>query len=144
MIDLFLIKSGFAAAIGTVEWKINTALRIALAVGIVVFYIVLFMMLKRKQLILKYTLLWMLSGLVLLFILIFPEAVVVFSYTIGVENPVNAVFLCFAGFSLLLSLSLTSIVSQISDKNRSLVQSVALLEKRVRDLEQLQNEVPEK
>lgn len=122
------------------RWVMNPALKAFLAIGIVVFYIVLIVMLKRKTLVLRYTLLWMFSGLVLLIFLLFPQVVLGMAELIGVSNPVNAVFLLFAGFALLLILSLTSIVSQISDKNRTLIQQVALLEKRVRELEEKQTD----
>ncbi|MEG2083273.1 MAG: DUF2304 family protein, partial [Oscillospiraceae bacterium] len=57
------------------------------------------------------------------------------SAAVGVSNPVNAVFLLFAGCSLLLTLSLTSIASQFNRTNRDMIQSIALLERRVRELE---------
>jgi len=119
----------------TEAWRVHPALTAFLALGLVLFYLMLFFMLKRKQLILKYTLFWLLSSIVLLVFLIFPRLVLAASELVGISNPVNAVFLLFAGVSLMLIMSLTSIVSQLSDKNRSLTQSIALLERRGRDLE---------
>lgn len=140
MTDFYRMLS-VAGSATTENWRVNPTLRIALGIGIIVFYIVLFVMLKRKTLLLRYTLIWMISGLVLVIILIFPQIVMLWlPELIGVGDPVNAIFLVFAGFSLLLSLSLTSIVSQISDKNRTLIQQVALLEKRVRELEEKQTD----
>jgi hypothetical protein len=133
---LFLAKAGSAVETEAAEpWRLNTVLHIVLAVGLLLFFAMLFFMLRRKRLILKYTLFWLLSGFVLLIFLIFPAAVLRATALVGVANPVNAIFLLFAGVMLMLVLSLTSIVSQLSDKNRSLVQQVALLEKRVRDIE---------
>ncbi len=117
------------------KWRMNVTLQIVLAAGILLFFIILFVMLKRRRLILKYTLLWMLSAVALAVFLIFPEVLLGASRLIGISNPVNAVFLLFAGFSLLLILSLTSIVSQLTDRNRHLTQALGLLEQRVRDLE---------
>lgn len=142
MTDFYRMLS-VAGTAASEPWRVNTTLRIALGIGIIIFYVILFVMLKRKTLVLKYTLLWMLSGLVLIIFLFFPQVVLGLTELIGVSNPVNAVFLLFAGFSLLLSLSLTSIVSQLTDKNRTLVQSVALLEKRVRELEEKTDKNPE-
>jgi hypothetical protein len=138
--NLMLFSEVSGEGLPATQWVMNPLLRVALAVGVVIYYIILFIMLKRRRLILKYTLLWMLSGLALILFLIFPQIVFRTSALIGVNNPVNAVFLLFAGFSLLLILSLTSIASQLSDKNRRLNQSVALLDKRVRDLERRQTE----
>ncbi|MDO4566940.1 MAG: DUF2304 domain-containing protein [Oscillospiraceae bacterium] len=118
----------------------NAALRIFLAVCIVVYFGVLLYMLKRKRLILKYSLFWLLSGLILTVFLIWPQLVFNASALIGISDPVNAVFLLYAGCMLLLTLSLTSIVSQFNRVNRDTIQTLALLEKRVRELEaELQN-----
>ena len=48
---------------------------------------------------------------------------------------VNAVFLLFAGFAIAMLLSITSIVSQDNGKVRKLTQQIALLENRIRELE---------
>ncbi len=124
-----------ALTAGAEPYRLDSALTVALAVGLVVFYALLVYMLAKHSLILKYTLVWMLGGLVLAVFLLFPEVVLKISDFIGVSNPVNAVYLLFAGVVLMLLLSLTSIVSQLNNRARSLTQSVALLEKRVRELE---------
>ena len=123
----------------------NEKLRIFLAIGVIIYFVLLVYMLKRRRVILKYTLTWMLAGLVLVVFLIWPRLVFDASALIGISNPVNAVFLLFAGCVLLLLLSLTSIVSQFNRTNRETIQALALLEKRVRELEndKTTNEKPE-
>ena len=116
----------------------DTTLRIFLGVGVLFYYVMLFFMLKKGRLILKYALLWLLAGLALAIFLVCPEVLYKTSDLIGVSNPVNAVFLLFAGITLLLVLSLTSIVSQFNKTNRQTIQKMALLEKRLRDLEDKQ------
>ena len=135
MIDRLLQTGAVVLTVSSAGWRMNMALRIALAAGLVLFYLMLFYMLKNKRLILKYALVWIASSAALLLFLLFPDLVLWLSNLIGVSNPVNAVFLLFAGVSLALILSLTSIASQLSDKNRILTQTMALLEKRIRDLE---------
>ena len=117
-------------------YHMDITLTAVLAVGVLLFYALLVYMLARHALILKYTIIWMAAGLVLVVFLLFPETVLKVSDLIGVTNPVNAVFLLFAGVAIMLLLSLTSIVSQLSSRARRLTQSVALLEKRVRELEE--------
>ncbi len=121
----------------------DSSLRIFLSIGILLYFVMLFYMLKKGRLILKYALLWMGGGLALVVLLIWPEVLYKIGDLIGVSNPVNAVFLLFAGISLLLLLSLTSIVSQFNRTNRRMAQSLALLEKRVRELEQQCAEEPQ-
>ena len=110
-------------------------LRIFLGVGLLLYFALMFHMLKKGRLILKYSLFWLLCGVVLLVFLLWPGVLYGLSNLIGVSNPVNAVFLLFAGCSLLLILSLTSIVSQFNRTNRQTIQRMALLEKRVREME---------
>ena len=75
-------------------------------------------------------------GLCMIIFIIFPNTVYSASRLIGVSNPVNAVFLVFALFSIIMLISVTSVNSQLSEKNLRLTQSVALLEERVRRLEE--------
>ena len=118
----------------------DTSLRIFLGVGLLVYFIFMFQMIKKGRLILKYSLVWLLCGLVLLIFLIWPQVLYTLSDGIGVSNPVNAVFLLFAGLSLLLILSLTSIVSQHNRTSRQTIQKLALLEKRLRELARASDE----
>lgn len=116
-------------------FEMNPRLVLVLGVGLILFYALLIKMLSGHTLILKYTILWMACALILVVFLLFPNIVVWISNTLGISNPVNAVFLMFAAVALVMLLSLTSIVSQLSSRERRLTQSVALLEERLRRLE---------
>lgn len=113
----------------------NSALRIFLITIILIYLIVIIDLLKRKKLNLKYSLTWLFSSLFLLLLVIFPNIVYKFSDFIGIVTPVNVVFVVEAIFVLMILLSLTTIVSYLNEQNRKLAQVIALLEKRVRDLE---------
>ena len=110
-------------------------LRVFLGIGVLLYFVLLFHMLHKESIILKYSLSWLLSGLLFVLFLLFPEIVFSASRLIGVSNPVNAVFLLFAGFAIAMLLSITSIVSQDNGKVRKLTQQIALLENRIRELE---------
>lgn len=113
----------------------NSTLRIFLIIIILIYLIVIIDLLKRKKLNLKYSLIWLFSSLFLLLLVIFPDIVYNFSNFIGIATPVNVVFVVEAIFVLMILLSLTTIVSYLNEQNRKLTQHIALLEKRVRDLE---------
>ena len=66
----------------------------------------------------------------------FPYVVLVLTDLLGMAVPVNLVFLLVLAFILLLLLSLSSIVSGFAEKLKRLAQHNALLERRVRELEQ--------
>ena len=110
-------------------------LRVFLGIGVLFYFALLFHLLHNESIILKYSLSWLISGVLFVLFLLFPEIVFAASRLIGISNPVNAVFLLFAGFAIAMLLSITSIVSQDNGKVRRLTQQIALLEQRIRELE---------
>ncbi|MEG1433585.1 DUF2304 domain-containing protein [Eubacterium sp.] len=112
-------------------------LRFFLIISITVYLMIIINMLRKKNLNLRYTLIWLLSAFVMLVVTVFPKIIDSLAIIIGIINPVNVVFFLEAMFVLLILLSLTTIVSHLNERNRKLIQSVSLLEKRVRELEKL-------
>ncbi len=110
-------------------------LRIALAAVIIVFTVVVLMMLRKRQLNLKYTLLWLFLDVVMAVFAVVPELVGYLARLVGVQSVPNSVFMVAGGLGMLILLSITVIVSTLTNRVYSLTQSVALLEKRVRELE---------
>lgn len=92
-------------------------------------------LLKKKRLYLKYALLWLFTGILMIALTLFPQILGWFFDLLGFEVYSNGLFSILIFFILLMLLVLTSIVSALNEKNRRLVQTVALLEKRIRDLE---------
>ncbi len=113
----------------------NTSLRIVISIALVVYYAWIFYFLKKKSLTLKYTLLWLFTGLVMVLVVIFPQALEQVLHWVGVVELTNGLFgiVCFA--LLIILLSITSIVSILNEKMRRLVQQCAMYEKRIRELE---------
>lgn len=106
-----------------------------LLVGVLLYLLLIIYLMKKGRMSLKYSLMWFLAGLVLLICAIFPQIVRVFTNLLGIYSEVNGVFFIGVCFILLIILSLTSIASGLSERIRTLVQTQAMLEKRVRDLE---------
>lgn len=113
----------------------NISLRIFLIISILIYLGIILHFLKKKDLNLKYSLLWIFSAIVMLTVSIFPGIIIKFTSLVGIIDTVNSVFVLEGMFVLLILLSLTAIVSHLNDKNRQLIQAIALLDKRVRDLE---------
>jgi len=113
----------------------HSALRIFLVVCIAVYLIIIAMMLKKRLLGLRYTLIWLLCGAGMVLFTAFPEIVFRTSALVGISNPVNAIFFLFATFSIVMLISLTSIASTLGERNLRLTQALALLEERVHRLE---------
>lgn len=109
--------------------------RSILLIGVLLYLILIIWLMRKGKLSLKYTLIWFLTGLVLLVCAVFPGLVRTITHMMGVYSEVNAVFFVGVCFLLLIILFLTSVASGLSERIRNLTQTQAMLEKRVRDLE---------
>ncbi len=114
----------------------TTVFRIILLVCVLVYLLVILALMRRGRMSLKYSLIWFLSGVILLICAIFPQVISFFTRLMGIYSDTNAVFFIGVCFLILIVLSLTSIASGQSERIRTLVQTQAILEKRVRDLEE--------
>ena len=110
-------------------------LRVILFILVILSVLAGIRMIHRGKLSLKYSLLWLGMALALIIAVLFPEVIYWLAGLCGVDLPINMLFTAFAFFSLLMIFSLTSIVSQLNDQNRRQTQQLALLEKRLRELE---------
>lgn len=113
----------------------STSFHLLLIAVILIYFIVIIFLLKKKKLALKYTLLWMFVGIVLAVLAIFPLILNYISEFLGFVSSMNALFTLTIAFAFMLILALTSIVSNQSIRIKQLTQSLAILEKKVRDLE---------
>ncbi|MGB8454046.1 MAG: DUF2304 domain-containing protein [Anaerocolumna sp.] len=115
---------------------ISTSLRLFLTIGLMFYFLLIFSLLKRKTLSLKYTLLWIFGGFGMGILLIFPEILNWIIQIVGIKLASNGLFAMILFFILIILISITSIVSKQSDNIKRLVQVNALLEKRIRELEE--------
>ena len=97
----------------------TTLFRIILLVCVLLYLAVILILMRKGRMSLKYSLIWFLSGVILLICAIFPQVIRFFTRLIGVYSEANAVFFIGVCFLILIVL----------------VQTQAILEKRVRDLE---------
>lgn len=114
---------------------ISGKFQIIVLIAILVYYLVLFHMLKKKRLSLRYTLLWIFSGAIMLVFAIFPGLLTFLAEIVGIAMPTNALFAVVLFCLIMLLISLTAIVSKQSEQIKRMTQSIALLEKRVREIE---------
>lgn len=77
----------------------------------------------------------MASGVVMLVLAVFPQILGWLAALVGIYDPTNALFAFMFFCVIILLMSITAIVSKLNEKSKQLIQSVALLEKRVRELE---------
>ena len=114
---------------------IPSTLRVTLIIAVICYFIIILYFLKQRALNLKYTLLWLLSGVVLGILVIYPELLKYIIRILGIEDNMNGLFIICIAFMLMIMMALTSIASRQNVKIRQLVQEIAVLDKRIRELE---------
>lgn len=117
---------------------IPSNLRIVLIIGVIAYFIIILMFLKRKELSLKYTLLWLLAGVILGIMVVWPNVLTWFIHLLGIVDNMNGLFILCIAFMIMILMSLTSIVSRQADKIKNLTQTISKMEKRIRELEERQ------
>ena len=110
-------------------------LQVFLIACVLIFLALIVYFLAKKKLNLKFSLVWLAAGLGMLVVAVFPRIAAAAGRLIGIETPVNAVFLFAGVFMLLIIFTLTIIVSKLNDRIYRLTQAQAILEKRVREME---------
>ncbi len=118
-------------------------LRITLCVAVLLYFVIILHYLKNKMLELKYTLIWLAAGIVMGIMIFFPELLVAFVRILGIESNMNGLYILCFGFTIMIMMTLTSIVSRQNMKIKILIQENSMLEKRIRELEQSQQEKTE-
>ncbi len=119
---------------------LSSTLRIILIFAVLLYFFIVLLLLKKKALTLKYTLLWILAGFCMGMLVIFPTALRKLTGLLGIANEMYGLFAIALGFVICLLMALTSIVSRQTDKIRRLVQTFALLEKRLREIEKTEDD----
>lgn len=114
-------------------------LQITLSLAVVCYFIIILYYLKRKMLELKYTLIWLVVGVMMGIMVYFPELLVWFVRVLGIESNMNGLYILCIAFIMMISMTLTSIVSRQQLKIRILIQELSMLEKRIRELEAGEN-----
>ncbi len=114
---------------------IPSTLRFVLIVAVICYFIIILYFLKQRALNLKYTLLWLLAGAVMGILVIVPELLTAIIHVFGIQDNMNGLFIFCIGFIIMILLSLTSIASRQNRKIRTLTQELAILDKRLREVE---------
>lgn len=111
-------------------------LRLVLVIGVIAYFIIILLFLKNKTLHLKYTLLWLVAGLILGIMVIWPSTLLRFTHLLGIASNMNGLFIICIAFIIMILMSLTSIISRQADKIKNLTQTIARMEKRIREIEE--------
>jgi hypothetical protein len=109
----------------------ETRVQIVAIVGAVGLLVVVLEMVRRRRLLERYALLWLLSALIILGLAIWRSALERVASAVGIYSPPNALFFIALGFVLVLLLHFSAAVSRLSDQSKVLAQRQAILEQQV-------------
>lgn len=108
-------------------------IQIVAILGAALLLLVVLELVRRRRLLERYALLWLLSSAVLLGLAIWRGVLEEIADAIGVAYPPNALFLIAFLFTLLLLLHFSVVISRLADQTKVLAQRLAQLEARLRE-----------
>ena len=122
----------------------SVSLKIFLIFFTIIYLFLIFKLIKKRELNLSFSILWIFAGLALIFVLIamllFPGLLGNISKFIGFEVTANMVF-CISIFALFyIGLDLTWKLSKENKKNITLIQEISILRNKVEKMEKNANE----
>ena len=110
---------------------------VAFGVAIAVILLLLVLeLVRRRRLQERYAILWILTALVLLLLSIWRGALESMAGMVGIAYAPALLFAITSFFVVIVLLHYSTVISRLSQQNTSLAQAVALLEERVRRLEE--------
>lgn len=111
----------------------NIRLQIIIAAIILVALGFIINMIRKKSLELRYALAWLIVGVGVLILDIFPELMTKLAAMLGIYSPVNMLFFLGFCFSLVIIFILTVAVSRMSIRIKNLTQELALHEEEAKN-----------
>lgn len=106
-------------------------LRLGIILVAILLFVIIFIILKKGRIPVKYSLIWFFSNLLILFIGLTPQIFIDFSKKLGFITMSNMVIGIFIFILLLITISLTVIVSGQKKKITILIQEISLLKEKV-------------
>lgn len=107
----------------------NIRIQIIIAILIVIALSVIVNMIRNKELELRYALSWLIVGIGVLILDIFPQLIEWISHIMGIASPINMLFFVGFCFSLCIIFVLTVAMSRMSIRIKELSQELALYRK---------------
>lgn len=106
-------------------------LQIIIAAALILLLLIIGGAVRAKRLEFRFSLPWLLLLIVLLIMDIFPGIVDWMTQLLGIELPINMLTFCGLAFAFVLIFSLTTAISRLNERQKKLVQEIALLKKKL-------------
>jgi len=119
-----------------------TPLRVSIvaAIAAALLLLIVFELVRSRRLQERYALLWLVTGVVMLVLAVWRDALNEISDLVGIAYPPSALFVLGSLFILLVLLYYSTVISKLSDQSRMLAQRMALLESRMAEDERSKQE----
>jgi hypothetical protein len=112
--------------------NLGTGVRVAAVIATALMLGVVLELVRRRRLVERYALVWMTVALVLLVLAIWTEPLKLATDALGIQVPVNTLFLAAFGVAFLLLLHFSVITTRLSEETKILAQEVARLDEELR------------
>jgi len=112
----------------------DARLQIVAVLGALALLLLVLELVRRRALMERYALLWLLCSTMILGLAIWQDALNVIARQLGIVSAPNALFFVAVGFILLLLLHFSAAMSRLTDQSKVLAQRQAILEQRLTEL----------
>lgn len=112
-------------------------LRYFLMTAIIGYFWLIIHLLRREKFLLRYGILWLISGLIMLVLCVFPDLLIDFTQHLGVQIASNGLFAMCIFLVIMMLVFLTAVVTELTSRIKKMAQKTAIMEKRIRDLEEV-------
>ena len=112
---------------------------IAAAIAALILLAVIFELIRSRRLQERYALLWLLTGIVIFVLAVWRSLLGRASDLVGIAYPPSALFVLAAFFVLLVLLHYSTVISRLSEQNTILAQRLGLLERAMRERDELEH-----
>ena len=102
------------------------------AIAAALFLLVIFELIRGRRLQERYALLWLVTGVVILVLALWRDALRLVAEQLGIAYPPSALFVVGFLFILVVLLHYSTVISELSERNVRLAQEIALVEERLR------------
>jgi hypothetical protein len=113
----------------------ESRIQVVAIAGAVALLVIVLELVRRRRLMERYALLWLLSAVVILGLAVWQDALQQLAQAMGILSAPNALFFVALAFVLLLLLHFSAAMSRLSDQSKVLAQRQAILEQRLREVE---------
>ena len=114
----------------------DISLKIFAFIVILFYFVVVLGFLRKKKFDLKYSLLWLLAGIIMFLVVAFPNFFYCVTGMMGIKVASYGFFAICILLEIVIMISMTAALSDFANRIKILTQNIAILENRIRKLEE--------